>query len=99
MAKDQSAYSLGAGCPTAIRPEDQSPLIPHVNGVTRLVEQRVVADANLKTPFEAVPEHLRADGYQQPTVEDMGTLSLPPTSVYRYYACGRRRGIAPEVSS
>ena len=90
---------LGAGCPTAIHLEDQSPLIPHVNGETRLVEQRVVALANLKTPFDAVQEHRSADGYQETTVEDMGTLSLSPTSVYRYSACGRRRGIDPEVTS
>ena len=64
---------LGAGCPTTICLEDQSPLIPDVEGVTRLVEQRVVGDANLKTPFEAVREQLRADGYQKPTVEDMLT--------------------------
>ena len=63
---------LGAGCPTAIRLENQSPLIPDVEGVTRLVEQRVVGDADLETPFEAVREQLRADGYQGTTSEDMG---------------------------
>ena len=44
---------LGAGCPTAIHLEDQSPLIPHVNGETRLVGQRVVA-----LPQQLLDQHL-----------------------------------------
>ena len=39
---------LGAGCPTSIRLENQSPLIPDVEGITRLVEQCVVGDADLR---------------------------------------------------
>ena len=64
---------LGAGCPTAIRGDDQSPLIPDVEGITRLVEQHMIDDTDLTTPFRAVHEQLSVDGCQQPTVEDMLT--------------------------
>lgn len=60
---------LGAGCPSAIR-LDRSPLIPDIDGISKLVKERLMEDQVLGDPIEAVYDQLESDGYGNPTVED-----------------------------
>lgn len=64
---------LGAGCPSAIRLNGQSPLIPDIQGITDLVTDRLMDDEDLKAPLEAVRDQLNSDGFENPSVEDILT--------------------------
>jgi hypothetical protein len=62
---------LGAGCPMAIRSIDDSPLIPDIAGITKIVCDDLAKDDNCKTFLKIVEEHFKKDGRGNPTVEDM----------------------------
>jgi SIR2-like domain len=74
LAQDKRplGFFLGAGCPTAIRVQvdgSDEPLIPDIDGLT----QRVYRDlkcSSQRESFEKVCAHLKADGNEDPTIED-----------------------------
>ena len=68
-AKRPIGIFLGAGCPMAVSSENCKPLIPDIAGITKSVCDHLQSCDSLKT----VIEHLNADGYEDPTVEDFLT--------------------------
>lgn len=66
---------LGAGCPMAIRPDDneQAPLIPDIAGITHTVRDELNKDARCKPLLKIVDEHFETDERAHATVEDMLT--------------------------
>ena len=70
--KGTIALLVGAGCPVAIRMDDDStnkPLIPDVVGLTRLIEESLGADPS----FETLLKHFDEDSVSEPNVEHMLT--------------------------
>ena len=72
-SKKQIGLFLGAGCPTAICDENQDSLIPAIAGLTKCVRKQLIASTELAGPYNIAEEHLKKDGYNQPTVEDLLT--------------------------
>ena len=68
-AKRPIGVFLGAGCPMAVNIENDEPLIPDIAGITRSVCETLNTSDTLAT----VTENLKADGLQEPTVEDILT--------------------------
>lgn len=66
------AFFLGAGCPLSIRvPPANTPLIPDVAGLTKLICESLVKAAGFKDHFAQIQGHLVGDGFANATVEDM----------------------------
>lgn len=64
---------LGAGCPTAIRVDGDTPLIPDVAGMTAFIRGTLTACAAYKDILRRVDSHFEADGNHPPNMEDMLT--------------------------
>ena len=64
---------LGAGCPTAIRLDGDSPLIPDVTGMTAFIRGRLTACTEYRDILRTVDSHFQADGCNPPNMEDMLT--------------------------
>lgn len=64
---------LGAGCPTAIRVDGDTPLIPDVAGMTASIRGTLTACAAYKDILRTVDSHFEADGNDPPNMEDMLT--------------------------
>jgi hypothetical protein len=64
---------LGAGCPTAIRPEGEkkSPLIPDIEGITKIVREKLPKCEECSPLLKTVEDHFTTDGRKDTTVEDM----------------------------
>jgi len=64
---------LGAGCPTAIRPEGEkkSPLIPDIEGITKIVREKLPKCEECGPLLKTVEDHFTTDGRKDTTVEDM----------------------------
>ncbi|MGD0651489.1 MAG: SIR2 family protein [Verrucomicrobiia bacterium] len=76
LAQDKRLLGLflGAGCPLAIRVKrngKEQPLIPDIPGLTQAVSDQMSASKQHKKVFESVLSHLKADGRQNPNVEDV----------------------------
>ena len=71
--KKQIGLFLGAGCPMAIRDENQDPLIPAIAGITERVRTQLIASTEPAGPYGIAEDNLKEDGYIQPTVEDLLT--------------------------
>ena len=66
---------LGAGCPTAIRPDgsDKPPLIPDIAGITQTVREALTKTKECGPLLKIIEEHLNSDGRNDTNVEDMLT--------------------------
>jgi len=65
--KMPTAIFLGAGCPTALKDEDGTPLIPSIDGLTAsCLEQLQTA---CKEPTDSIVGKLTADGVAAPNIE------------------------------
>ena len=64
---------LGAGCPTAIRPEGvkNPPLIPDIEGITKIVREKLPKCEECGPLLKTVEDHFKTDGLKDTTVEDM----------------------------
>ena len=61
---------LGAGCPMAIRSENNDPLIPDIAGMTILVRKRLEEDKECELSFRKIEDNLKRDGLEKPNIED-----------------------------
>ncbi len=64
---------VGAGCPTAIRRADDTPLIPDVTGMTVFIRAELLRCPKFKDSFQIVERHFDIDGHPDPTIEDILT--------------------------
>lgn len=65
------SFFLGAGCPSGIKDASSSaPLIPDINGISKVVSERLLLDPTFKPSFEKIQDHFKKDGIDNPTVED-----------------------------
>jgi len=66
---------LGAGCPMAIRLDEdgQPPLIPDIAGITQAARTALSGDSDLAPLLVQLDLHFSEDGRAEPTVEDMLT--------------------------
>ncbi len=76
LAQDKMPLGLflGAGCPLAIRvlvAGSDAPLIPDIAGLTKAVCDELTASAKNKQAFENVCSQLKADGHDEPNIEDI----------------------------
>ena len=71
--KKKLGIFLGAGCPMAIRDDDQNPLIPDIAGITQSVRDLIANCDELKVPYGIAEEQLKKDGISEPTVEHLLT--------------------------
>jgi hypothetical protein len=64
---------LGAGCPTAIRPEGEKkpPLIPDIKGISKIVREKLPKCEECGPLLKKVEDHFTTDGRKDTTVEDM----------------------------
>lgn len=64
---------IGAGCPMAVRSVSGDSLIPDIAGITRRVREELSGCDDIRDSFETAYEHLKSDGSQCPTVEELLT--------------------------
>ena len=68
-------FFVGAGCPCAIRVADSvgkdSPIIPDVAGLTKLVREWLESSVQHKAPFATLIKAIQDDGQQEPNIEDV----------------------------
>ena len=64
---------LGAGCPTAIRVDGDSPLIPDIAGMTAFVRSALTECGEYKDILRTVDSHFEFDGNDPPNMEEMLT--------------------------
>lgn len=64
------AFLLGAGCPLAIR-EGGQPLIPDIAGLTNLVKESLLQNAETKEVTEGLWGRVEGRGISKPTIEDL----------------------------
>lgn len=65
---------LAAGCPLAIRTgadEKSPPLIPDIEGMTKIVRQKIAENSDCAPLLTTVEKHFGEDGRSDTTVEDM----------------------------
>jgi hypothetical protein len=72
QAKKRLGLFLGAGCPLGVGAPDTQ-LIPDLTGLTKVVCDGTAGDAYCQHSLTAVLEHLKADGNEAPTAEDILT--------------------------
>lgn len=70
--KKPLGFLLGAGCPASIRNETGDPLIPDINGITRLVFEQV-SSTSQKSLMEKIRKLLFEEKNTEPTIEDFLT--------------------------
>lgn len=75
QAKKRLGLFLGAGCPLGVDTPDApgTQLIPDLAGLTKVVCDDAAGDAACKQSLTVVLDHLRADGKEAPTTEDILT--------------------------
>jgi hypothetical protein len=66
---------LGAGCPMSIQMESRvnSPLIPDIVGITKIVCDNLAKDKDCKLLIKIIEDHFDKDGRENPTLEEMLT--------------------------
>ncbi len=66
---------LGAGCPMAIRLDEEGrpPLIPDIAGITQFARDALTKESSFAPLLEQLDQHFSEDGRVDPTVEDMLT--------------------------
>jgi hypothetical protein len=66
---------LGAGCPVSVKVKGgasgESPLIPDIAGITRLVREQIASEKDCGPILRTVDEHFATDGRTDTTVEDI----------------------------
>ncbi len=74
--KLSTGFFLGAGCPCAIRvprdgKDEDDPLIPDIDGLTRIVTKEMSSSEDHKASFAGLVKVLAEDGYSKPTIENI----------------------------
>ncbi|MDR0274033.1 MAG: SIR2 family protein [Burkholderiaceae bacterium] len=73
--KKPLGFFLGAGCPMAIQTDskERQPLIPDIDGITKIVCDNLANNDECFSPITTVLEHFTIDGRSDPTIEDILT--------------------------
>lgn len=71
--KKPLGFFLGAGCPMAVKVdgEKKSPLIPDINGITKVVHEKLAECKECGPLLKTVNDHFKKDSRDNATVEDM----------------------------
>lgn len=65
---------LGAGCPLSIKikvDQQETPLIPGIDGITKVVRDKLTQSNSYAESFKQLEEHFAKDGNENPNVEDI----------------------------
>lgn len=74
--KMRVGFFLGAGCPTSIRVDRKGksePLIPNIEGLTKIIRENMEASTNLKAHFALILKQLRDSEEEPKTIEHVLT--------------------------
>jgi len=69
--KKPLGFFLSAGCPFSIKNKDESPLIPDIEGLTKVVIEQLNKKGANKKNLEIILKHFQTDGKKTVNIEDI----------------------------